>query len=249
MTAYLNSLCDMQDSLLGCTSQDQVWSIGLDLFKAQGSSCFTSGSAPRDRHDAAVVRTNLAPPLMRDYVSEKIHVDDPWMQYCASNTDVDSLDVVSGKRSAARTELAPRLRGLFESHGFHTVNLFPCSWGRRIGGVALYATDKSSAAWFVAREGQATLRLAVALFAARYQPGMEGEPRAQLYTLSHPLSPREIEVLQWVASGLRTAQMSHRMGLRDVTVSKHLHSLRRKLGARTTEQALAIALRDGLLPL
>lgn len=248
MTAYLNRLCDMQDSLLGCSSQDQVWSIGLDLFKAQGSSCFTSGSAPRDRHDAAVVRTNLAPPLMRDYVSEKIHVDDPWMQYCASNTEVDSLDVMSGTRSEG-TELAPRLRTLFESHGFHRVSLFPCSWRARIGGVALYATDSTSAGWFDAREGQATLRLMVALFAALYQPGMEGEARAQLYTLSHPMSPREIEVLQWVASGLRTAQISHRMGLRDVTVSKHLQSLRRKLGARTTEQALAIALRDGLLPL
>jgi DNA-binding CsgD family transcriptional regulator len=34
-----------------------------------------------------------------------------------------------------------------------------------------------------------------------------------------------------------------------VTISKHFQSLRKKLGARTTEQALAIALRDRLLPL
>jgi DNA-binding CsgD family transcriptional regulator len=59
------------------------------------------------------------------------------------------------------------------------------------------------------------------------------------------LSPREREVLVWLASGLRTAEIAHRMGIETVTVGYHLQRARRKLGARTREQALAIALRDG----
>jgi DNA-binding CsgD family transcriptional regulator len=59
------------------------------------------------------------------------------------------------------------------------------------------------------------------------------------------LSPREREVLVWLASGLRTAEIAHRMGIETVTVGYHLQRARRKLGARTREQALVIALRGG----
>ena len=64
-----------------------------------------------------------------------------------------------------------------------------------------------------------------------------------------PLSPREREVLVWLASGLRTAEIAHRMRIEPVTVGYHLQRARRKLGARTREQAIAIAVRDGhILP-
>jgi DNA-binding CsgD family transcriptional regulator len=61
------------------------------------------------------------------------------------------------------------------------------------------------------------------------------------------LSPREREVLMWLASGLRTAEIAHRMGIETVTVGYHLQRARRKLGARTREQALAIAVKAGLI--
>lgn len=59
------------------------------------------------------------------------------------------------------------------------------------------------------------------------------------------LSLREREVLVWLASGLRTAEIAHLMNIKPVTVGLHLQGARRKLNARTREQALAIALRDG----
>lgn len=49
----------------------------------------------------------------------------------------------------------------------------------------------------------------------------------------------------WLASGLRTAAIADRMGIAPVTVALHLNGARRKLGARTREQALALALRNG----
>jgi DNA-binding CsgD family transcriptional regulator len=61
------------------------------------------------------------------------------------------------------------------------------------------------------------------------------------------LSPREREVLMWLAAGLRTAEIAHRMRIETVTVGYHLQRARRKLGARTREQALVIAVRAGHL--
>lgn len=64
-------------------------------------------------------------------------------------------------------------------------------------------------------------------------------------TSPSPLSPREREVLLWLGRGDRTDQIAHRLGLKPVTVSMHLRGSRQKLGARTREQALAIAVARG----
>lgn len=61
------------------------------------------------------------------------------------------------------------------------------------------------------------------------------------------LSAREVECLTWLANGLRTAQIADRLGLANVTVDMHLKSARRKLAASTREQAIALAIRHGLI--
>ncbi|MCR9136013.1 MAG: LuxR C-terminal-related transcriptional regulator [Alphaproteobacteria bacterium] len=63
------------------------------------------------------------------------------------------------------------------------------------------------------------------------------------------LTNREIESLCWLAVGLRTDQIAERMGVRPVTVDLHIRNARIRLGARTREQALAIAIQQGSLSL
>jgi DNA-binding CsgD family transcriptional regulator len=61
------------------------------------------------------------------------------------------------------------------------------------------------------------------------------------------LSPRERECLTWLVAGLRSDRIAERLGLSRVTVDLHLTRARRRLGARTREQAVARALILGLL--
>ncbi len=61
------------------------------------------------------------------------------------------------------------------------------------------------------------------------------------------LSPREREVVQWLAGGLRTDQIAHQLKVSPVTIHMHLRSARSKLDARTREQLVAIAALRGLL--
>ncbi len=63
------------------------------------------------------------------------------------------------------------------------------------------------------------------------------------------LSEREQALLECLAKGYKNDRIAERFGLAEVTVRKHLLSAREKLGASTREQALAIALQDGLLNL
>lgn len=62
-----------------------------------------------------------------------------------------------------------------------------------------------------------------------------------------PLTAREMEVLCWLSNGLRVQQIAHNMGLATVTVEFHLKNARQKLGAKTREQALAIAIGSGFI--
>lgn len=63
----------------------------------------------------------------------------------------------------------------------------------------------------------------------------------------NPLSGREIELLTWLAAGLRNDAIAFKMGISVVTVNFHVLSARRKLNADTREQALAIAIMRGLI--
>jgi DNA-binding NarL/FixJ family response regulator len=62
-----------------------------------------------------------------------------------------------------------------------------------------------------------------------------------------PLSRRETEILQKVAYGATTREVAHDLGISAHTVKTHLERIFDKLGANDRAQAVAIALRMGLV--
>ncbi len=62
------------------------------------------------------------------------------------------------------------------------------------------------------------------------------------------LSPREVDVLSWVAVGATNAGVAERLGVRPETVKGYLRSAMRKLGARTRGEAVVAARHAGALP-
>lgn len=78
-------------------------------------------------------------------------------------------------------------------------------------------------------------------------PGRQDGGDTLASALCSPLSPRETEVLTWLARGLRADQIAHELGIARVTADLHVANAKRKLGAATREQALARALVLGLI--
>ncbi|MFI7643081.1 LuxR C-terminal-related transcriptional regulator [Nonomuraea sp. NPDC049400] len=78
--------------------------------------------------------------------------------------------------------------------------------------------------------------------ASRAPESRASEPRVP------DLTGREIEVLSLLAEGLSAPQVAERLGLAIGTVRSHLERIRAKLGARTGPQAVALAIRLGVLP-
>ncbi len=61
------------------------------------------------------------------------------------------------------------------------------------------------------------------------------------------VTPRETEVLQWLADGLIAKQIAHRIGTSVHTVNKHIANAKQRLNAATTTQAVARAIALNLI--
>jgi DNA-binding NarL/FixJ family response regulator len=74
-------------------------------------------------------------------------------------------------------------------------------------------------------------------------------PSSDEGTLTEPLTPREIEVLELVSEGLSNKAVAERLGISDQTVKFHLASITGKLGAANRTDAVRRAVRAGLVTL
>lgn len=61
------------------------------------------------------------------------------------------------------------------------------------------------------------------------------------------LSPRQHDVLRWASEGLTVNQIADRLGISDHTADTHLRMVRERFGVTSTVQAVAEALRLGLI--
>jgi LuxR family quorum sensing-dependent transcriptional regulator len=61
------------------------------------------------------------------------------------------------------------------------------------------------------------------------------------------LTPREREVLRWVARGKSAREVGEILHIAKRAVDEHAQTAVRKLGARNRTHAVAIAVRDGLI--
>lgn len=86
-----------------------------------------------------------------------------------------------------------------------------------------------------------------ALQSALAQPGLTDESTLAEAPLPAGLSPREVEVLQLVASGMSDAEVARKLVLSPRTVSTHLQSIYNKLGVNSRVAATRFALEHRLV--
>jgi DNA-binding NarL/FixJ family response regulator len=62
------------------------------------------------------------------------------------------------------------------------------------------------------------------------------------------LTAREIEILKWVAVGLKNKQIAMKLAISEQTIKNHVTSIMRKLGVNSRYQAVAISKKQDILP-
>ena len=61
------------------------------------------------------------------------------------------------------------------------------------------------------------------------------------------LTPREVEVVQTLASGMSSPEISEKLGITRNTLRTHVHNIVGKLGARSKLEAVLAAIRLGIV--
>lgn len=243
-----NELFDMHDCLARGYDEASRWNAAQGLFARIGADWLTAGTAPATALHSVAVATTVPVSLMADYISKRVYEDDPWMAHSSTSSAIDELEIDNQGFSPLVGSKA-RILELLSDHGVRHVCLIPTWTGLRPGAVVLYATLPDSAAYLRRTAAGPTSRRLADTVAAWFRPERLVAGHANTYAVRPILNRRETEALKWLSLGFRTAEIAWKMGIQNVTVSKHFASARRKLCARTREQALAIAIRDGLIQL
>lgn len=89
----------------------------------------------------------------------------------------------------------------------------------------------------------------LALYVALNTSAERRAPKTASLQSGESLSPRELEVLGWVAMGRRAYEIAAELGIASTTVESHVRSAMRKVGARSQAQLVAVACAHGLLDL
>lgn len=99
----------------------------------------------------------------------------------------------------------------------------------------------------VGRNDRHTVLLAALDAAAQHQRFVSQSFQDGNDLVGGPLTERQRAVLEMMADGIRTAEIAANLGLGEETVRTHIKAAIRKLGATDRTQAVAIALRLGLI--
>ncbi|MFH0942503.1 MAG: response regulator transcription factor [Chloroflexota bacterium] len=67
-------------------------------------------------------------------------------------------------------------------------------------------------------------------------------------TLATPLTPRELEILSYVAQGYMNKQVAYKLSISEQTIKNHITSILRKLDANDRTQAVVMAMHYGWIP-
>ena len=73
--------------------------------------------------------------------------------------------------------------------------------------------------------------------------------RSEAESLISPITPRETEILKYIAMGYLNKQIAAELGISEQTIKNHVTSILRKLNANARTEAVVVAIKQGLITL
>ncbi|MER0240148.1 helix-turn-helix transcriptional regulator [Fulvimarina sp. MAC8] len=240
---------ELADGLTHLRNIDDVWSETFGYFTAIGVDGVIF--VDRDADGTIEVRSNCPPEWMHDHIADMRTGNEPFVRCCLGTYDsiptgADYLEIYdflapqdrsiimdakdrtgfrAGRSVTTRAETSETVAAtgwhLLTSRGSADFERQFVSQGADIGGICHLVAAKLAC---LEREREES-----------YRRRVKGGQRTSL-------SPRERECLQFIATGQRVSEISHRLKIAEKTVELHLANARKRLGARTRDEAVAKAL-------
>lgn len=142
-----------------------------------------------------------------------------------------------------------RLHKIMFEDGVRVICCVPLAVAGLIGGVTGFALGAEASDRFANPALRQKVEFVGRLLAAYYDAldDATGIPYAIAFHDRRPLTVREKQALRLLAKGLQTARLAQAMGISEPMANRHLSNVRKKLGAKTREQAVALAIRHCLI--
>lgn len=201
---------------------------------------FGMSGSRHSRLENAFVQSNYPSKWRERYDAERFAHVDPVVTHCMAST----LPLVW------QPELfrSPAQRGLYEeacSHGVRAGVTFPMHGPNGEFGLLSFASDQQPDGRFrQAVEGLlpelALIRDYAFASGVRFCPPVASEAAPKL-------TPRELEVLNWVMVGKSSWEISKITGCSEATVNFHMGNIRQKFNVNTRQQAVVRAISLGLI--
>lgn len=229
--------------MIHASSANAVWEAVSEYFDGQGFDRLIYA----DLTTARPVVRNTFPLSFEEYYLDVCNPeDDPFFRYCCATlvpigTGSDYSDDYDYLKPSDRA-IIDTARDAGMRAGFSCT--FQPAGPAGVGGWNIGSTLARSEVEKLRRKNGTVLRLA-ALYAHERMSSLRGRDEAT----NTALSPREYDCLAYLAAGMKTQQIADQLGIKPVTVELHLRRARVRLGAKTREEALAIAIHRHLLRL
>jgi len=243
----INDFCvSVLDRFLQPNENDNHWLTAVKLAAEIGYPVLNLAAVSKYDGAPLWVRTTMSEAWADLYLSKQYFRFDPLLSHMQFSNEQIVLDC-DVKPSA---DLDPELLKLMDDvkrFGYGRFRGIPFNWPTqsvfRIAIFGLMTGDSHKET----PEMIAKARVLAEIFATRIAAPDAKISNGFIWPGKTVLTDRESELLSYLAVGLKNDRIAERCGLAEVTVRKHLLSARQKLGATTREQALAIALQNGLI--
>jgi LuxR family quorum-sensing transcriptional regulator LasR len=201
---------------------------------------FGMSGSRHSRLDNAFVQTNYPQQWRERYDAERFANVDPVVSHCMTST----LPLVwqpelfhSGPQRALYEEAC--------SHGIRAGVTFPMHGPNGEFGLLSFAVDQEPDAQFV-RTAKGILPVLALIRDYAFASGVRFCQPASTEPAPR-LTPRELEVLNWVMVGKSSWEISKITGCSEATVNFHMGNIRQKFNVNTRQQAVVRAISLGLI--
>ena len=249
-----NALIDLMDQLDSGSSAGAAYATTSAFFEGLGFNFVNIGVARMSDGSALGLFSNMSESWLNHYVAEGYHTCDVMFDYALHSDQARICDAVNNfelpSRDKARSD---RMLGEVTEVGLRSSLILPrhSKVSDHMIGFNLTSDLETSAFGKLTDAHHKEVWLGAALAQVAIiqdiEEGGYGENWLKMAPDRIRLSSREVEVIKWLSLGLRNDRIAERLGISVATVNFHITSAKKKLGASTREQAVAICLRARLI--
>lgn len=245
---FNNTIGDVSELFASVSDEKSHWELAQKVAKNIGGSALNIAVTSR-AGEISWGRSGMSQLWLKRYEEKQYYVADPFIEALVSGRSHIKTDSGVLLAQAGSCKSSFSLNHELREFGYNSLigNTFgSSSTGERT--MIVHCSDQ----WIRDIEGAfdpTEIRVIHAIIAANFGKEKVREDEGVLTLGRRALTQREKDILTWLACGLRNDEIAYKAGIAEVTVRKHLLSIRFKLRASTRENAIAIAMRDKLIAL